>query len=56
MNITLNRCSINNFKDMEITDFELYTNVYKNEDILTILWNDKYTSKSYLNANDLKLN
>ena len=49
-------CTFNNFKNIEIKDFELYFNFYHKEDVLLILWDDQYISKTYLNAPGIKIN
>jgi hypothetical protein len=41
-------CTIKNFREMEITDFEFFSDAH-NDDVLLILWNDRILSKSYLN-------
>jgi hypothetical protein len=49
-------CTLNKFKEYDLIDFELYYNYYDKDDVLLILWDDKYLSKTYLNANGLKIN
>lgn len=49
-------CTISNFKEFRVGDFELYYDFFDKEDVLFILWDDKYLSKTYLNANELKIN
>lgn len=41
--------SINNFKSMEVFDFDTFIDSMGN-DVLLLLWNDKILSKTYLNA------
>ena len=43
-------CTFNNFKDMEVTDFDLKFDLATHEDVLFIIWDEKLMSKSYLNA------
>lgn len=47
--------TMNNFRVMEITDFEVYFNFYRKTDLLVTLWNDQFLSLTYLNANDLNI-
>ena len=49
-------CTISNFKEFRVGDFELYYDFFEKEDVLFILWDDKYLSKTYLNANEVKIN
>jgi hypothetical protein len=49
-------CSVYKLIDDEVKDFEIYFNYYQNEDVLLILWDGHYLTKSYLNEKDLKIN
>ncbi len=46
--------SINNFKLMEVYDFDTFTDSVGN-DVLLLLWNDQILSKTYLNANNFSI-
>ena len=40
---------------MNITNFEIYYDYYRNKEVLLITWNDKFISKSYLNVDNLNI-
>lgn len=47
--------TMNNFRNMTVTDFELYYNYFRRFDTLLTLWDDRFLSLTYLNAYDLSI-
>jgi hypothetical protein len=45
--------SMTKFRDMKVSDFELYYNYFLKHDILLSLWDERYLSLTYFNAYDL---
>jgi hypothetical protein len=49
-------CTMNNFRKLQVSDFENETDLETREEVVFTIWNDKIVSKTYLNANNFSIN
>ena len=47
---------MNNFRKLQVSDFENETDLETREEVVFTIWNDKIVSKTYLNANNFSIN